>query len=198
MFLNKTRFKKLLKSAYTHGGLTVGRVYEGLVLAGNGWVSWTEEGYVPNWLKAAVIEYTGELPKAGYVFRAQKDEVLQYEMPENDRLDLPGCFTIAKEPYEITPITYNTSLVDYRMLQNRKDGGLIIFPEYFYETLDFSELDKDEFAPTGPSAYSLDPEMLYWKNEHAAVAFSTAKTGDIACIKAKKLLAEIDFGEKVK
>ena len=50
MFLNKTKLKQLIKSSFRWEGLTVGRVYEGLVVAGGRWITWTEDGYIPNWL----------------------------------------------------------------------------------------------------------------------------------------------------
>ncbi len=87
MFLNKTQFKKWVKDAFKGGGLTVGRVYGGLVICGGTWTIWTEEGYVPNWVKATVMEYAGELPKAGYVFKAKKDNPVQYEIA---RERIPG------------------------------------------------------------------------------------------------------------
>ena len=34
MFLNKTKFKKWIKDAYNRGGLTVGRIHDGLVICG--------------------------------------------------------------------------------------------------------------------------------------------------------------------
>lgn len=197
MFLNKTRFKKMLKNAYNYGGLTVGRVYNGLVLSGNGWTVWTEEGYVPNWLKAAIMELTGELPRAECVFTAQKGEVLQFEIAENEYLDLPARFLEARIPFTVTPIGYSTNLTEYRMLQNKKTGRIIAFPSCFYDTLDFSELDKEETAPTGPSSRSEDADMMFWKNEHSAVAFHTAKTGDTFCTRTMELIKDINWGEKV-
>ena len=63
MFLNKTKFKKMMKEAYNGGGLRVGRIYDGLVISSGTWSSWPREGDIPNWLKAAVIELAGELPE---------------------------------------------------------------------------------------------------------------------------------------
>ena len=197
MFLNKTRFKKMLKSAYNYGGLTVGRVYGGLVLSGNGWVTWTEEGYIPNWLKAAIMELTGELPRAECVFTAQKDEVLQFEIAENDYLNLPERFAEARIPFHVTPIEYSTNWAEYRMLQNKQNGVIVALPSGYFDVLDFTELDKEEHAPAGPVSQSEAADRMYWKNEHSAVAFSTAKTGNVICTKTMDLIKEINFGEKV-
>ena len=114
MFLNKTMFKKWIKNAFNHGGLTVGYLYDGLVIAGNPWVVWIREDDIPNWVKAAVMEYTGELPKYGCVFKAEKDSAIQYEISENEYFNLPERFMEAKTPFTVTPVIYAANWNHYR------------------------------------------------------------------------------------
>ena len=169
MFLNKARFKKLVKSAFNTCGLTVGQIYGGLVISGNIWTTWTEEGYVPNWVKAAVMEYTGELPKQGCVFKAKKDAPIQYEIAKNLYYDLPSRFLEARHPFVVTPIVYDESWNQYRFLQNKSTKELIAVDTNLYDVLDMAELG-DENRPTGPSSASLSGDSLIWKNEHSALA----------------------------
>lgn len=170
MFLNKTRFKKWMKNAYQNEGLTAGMIYGGLVLSGAGWIAWTEKGYIPNWVKAAVIELVGELPKEETVFKAQKNELLQYEIGENPIYDLPLRFLEASVPFWVTPVTYQSGYNTYRLLQNCRTKRIYFLAEGFYEIFDLSELTQEEGSPVGPSARDPEGEFLYWKSAHAALA----------------------------
>ena len=86
MFLNKTVFKKWIKEAYNSGILVVGRVFDGLVLAGSHWIVWADEEHVPNWVKAAVIEHVGHLPSEG--------TMIQYGKGEREDIFPTGLFRI--------------------------------------------------------------------------------------------------------
>lgn len=78
MFFKKTVLKRMLKSAYTGAGLTVGHTpetdeeEEGYYLSSGWWVLWFKAGMFPKEAKAAVIELCGELPAVGEVFKAEK------------------------------------------------------------------------------------------------------------------------------
>lgn len=192
MFVNKTRFRKLVKEAFNSGyGLIVGKVYGGLVVCGGTWTTWTEEGYVPNWVKAAVMEHTGELPKEGHVFRAKKDEPIQYEIADNRYFDLPGTFMRAKNPFTVTPMVYDNKWKHFRFLQNDATKEIIAVQSYLYELLDMKELGEEN-RPVGPSAETRSGGVLIWKNEHSAVAICKLDiSGD--SLDVMELLAEYEF-----
>lgn len=194
MFLNKTKFKKLVKDAYNSGGLRVGRIYGGLVICGGHWVTWTEDGYVPNWVKAAVMEFTGELPEEGYLFKAKKEEPVQYEVSENEIMNLPEMFMVAKVPFTITPIIYDQKWKQYRFLQNSITRDIIAMDRSMYEVLDMKELGE-ESRPMGPCSMSGSGDMLIWKNEHSALALFKMDITENN-IKIMGLLSEHDFGEE--
>lgn len=169
MFLNKTRFKKWVKDAFNGAGLTVGRIYGGLVINSGTWITWTEDGYVPNWVKAAVMEYTGELPKEGCVFKAKKDTPAQYEMSENEYFNLPRKFMEAKVPFTVTPIVYDESWKNFRFIQNNNTMDIIAVSTYLYDALDMKELGEEN-RPIGPCSISNKGDILLWKNEHSVLA----------------------------
>lgn len=177
MFLNKTMFKKWIKNAFNHGGLVVGRVYDGLVLYGGAWASWTQEGYVPNWLKAAIMEHTGELPGKGQVFKAKKDEVQQYEMSENSYLNLPERYMEARVPFIVTPVIYDTKWQAFRLLQCADTQEIIAIPADCFDIIDYRELEGEE-RPAGPSARRADGDILIWKNEVSALAVCKTKLSE--------------------
>ena len=163
MFLNKTKLKQLIKSSFRWEGLTVGRIYGGLVVAGGTWITWTEDGYIPNWLKAAVMEYTGELPKQGCAFKAKKDEPIQYEIADNDFYDLPEMKRKCIFAYTVTPVVIKDQHYQVRLLQQNTSGGILAVPETCCEIIDLSELG-DENAPSGPASVSESGGILLYKN----------------------------------
>ena len=140
MFLNKTKVKQLIKSYFRWEELTVGRIYDGLVVAGGRWITWTEDGYIPNWIKAAVMEYTGELPKQGCVFKAKKDEPIQYEIAENSLYDLPEMKRKCRYAYIVTPVVIKDQHSQVRLLQQNTSGSILAVPETCCEIIDLSEL----------------------------------------------------------
>lgn len=178
MFLNKTMFKKWIKHAYSYQGLVVGRIYGGLVVSGANWVSWTRDGYVPNWLKAAIIEYAGELPKEETAFRAKKDEVPQYEISENPYLNLPECFRGAKVPFQVIPVIYDTKWSRYRLVQCRSSGEIIPLPSDYYDIIDVREIDGSESWPVGPAARDERGSILIWKSEVSALAVARGEMSE--------------------
>lgn len=121
MFLNKTLIKKMVKRAFQKGGLITGQIYEGLVISDGNWVSWTRSGAVPNWLKAAIMEHTGMLPKEGQIFTAMKGDMLQYEI-EDPRMDLSECFCSPKSHFRLRRLFMRRCLF-------RQDCFLVTIPE---------------------------------------------------------------------
>lgn len=194
MFLNRTAFKKMIKAAFNSGGLVAGVVYDGLVLSNGYWVTYTETGSVPNWVKAAVMEYTGELPKAGTIFKAAKNEPIQYEIAENPYYNLPGCFAKAKYPFTDTGITVTTNTNKFRLMQQR-DSGIICLQEGLASVIDLRELG-DENAPMGPSSVNPGGDILIWRNEASAYAAcrTNASTGMILDIIGA--LQPVDFSKE--
>lgn len=195
MFLNKTLLKKMIKHSFRREGLTVGRIYGGLVVAGGNWITWTEDGYVPNWLKAAVMEFTGELPQKECVFRAKKDEPLQYEIADNALYDLPALFRQSRVVYTVTPVVIKGKYSEVRILKQNQTIKMIGINEGFYKAIDLSELG-DENAPTGPSSISLDGGFLIYKNEFSAYAFMPLDGVNDITRMIMERIDTIDFSEE--
>lgn len=188
MFLNKTLLKKMIKHSFRWEGLTVGRIYGGLVVAGGTWITWSKDGYVPNWLKAAVMEFTGELPQQECVFRAKKDEPLQYEIADNSLYDLPEVFLKSRFAFTVTPVVVTGKYVATRILQQNQTMKTIGVNEEFYKMIDLGELGNED-APAGPSSTGAEGHMLVYKNEYSAYAFFPLDgTSDVA----RKIMERID------
>lgn len=193
MFLNKTQLKKLIKGSFNHEGLFVGRIYNGLVIAGGTWITWAGDGYIPNWVKAAVMEYTGELPGIGHAFKAKKNEPIQYEVADNTLYDLPSMAVKCCTAYTVTPvIVENKYGTEIRMLQRVSDREIRPLPEDAYRLIDLSEL-VDENAPIGPMSTDDHSMLVLWKNEFSAYAcmmfYDT--TGDVKDV--MEAVRRVDF-----
>ena len=197
MFLNKTMLKKMIKSSFKWEGLVVGRIYGGLVVAGGTWITWTEEGYIPNWLKAAVMEYTGELPKQGCVFKAKKNEPIQYEIADNQLYDLPEMKKRCRYSFTVTPVVVRDQFSSVRLFQQNSSKGMLAVPETFFEMIDLSELGEEN-APTGPASISASGEILFYKNEHSAYAFMPPCGTQDKVTKIMDTVSTIDFSEEGK
>lgn len=189
MFLNKTQFKKMIKYAFNNGGLIVGRVYEGLVLSSGYWVTWTHESYIPNWVKAAVMEYAGELPRPETIFKAVKNEAIQYEIAENRYYDLPLRFREAHNVFVDTSVTVDGS---FRLLQAREGKRIICVPESYIGVIDLRELEGDN-RPMGPVSEGPDGSVLIWKNENSAYAVCKTVTSNDKVLEVVSCLEMTDF-----
>lgn len=197
MFLNKTMLKKMIKSSFKWEGLVVGRIYDGLVVAGGTWVTWTEDGYIPNWLKAAVMEYKGELPKQGCVFKAKKDEPIQYEIADNQLYDLPEMKKRCRYSYTVTPVVVRNQYASVRLFQQNSSKEMLAVPETFFEMIDLSELGEEN-APAGPASASASGGILLYKNEHSAYAFTPLCGTQDKTTKIMDTVSTIDFSEEGK
>ena len=195
MFLNKTKLKQLIKSSFRWEGLTVGRIYGGLVVAGGTWITWTEDGYIPNWLKAAVMEYTGELPQEGCAFKAKKDEPIQYEIADNDFYDLPEMKRKCIFAYTVTPVVVDSKHSSIRIIQQDSTLNTLAVPEKYYDMIDLSELGEEN-APAGPSSMDKNGSILIYKNEHSAYAFTTMDGTDDITRKVMEHMDSINFSEE--
>lgn len=195
MFLNKTLMKKMIKHSFRWEGLTVGRIYGGLVVAGGNWITWTKDGYVPNWLKAAVMEFTGELPQKECAFRAKKDEPLQYEIADNAFYDLPTLFMQSRFAYMVTPVVIKGKYSEVRILKQNQAVKTIGINEDFYRAIDLSELGNEN-APAGPSSISLDGGILIYKNEFSAYAFMPLDGVNDITRMIMERIDTIDFSEE--
>lgn len=194
MFLNKTMFKKWIKDAYNSGYLKVGMLYDGLVLSGRTWITWTETGAIPNWVKAAIIEFAGELPEEGELFKAGAKESLQYEIAENAYFDLPKVYQDSKVAFSVLPIEYEHGHTKCRLFQQNSTKWIYPVAASLYDIIDYKELENEN-RPSGPSSRSNDNGTYIWKNENSALLLLGYKWSDMAEDRVLNALSEIDFEE---
>lgn len=126
MIFKIAALQKLMDAAYKSGRLIIGRdeyreqgrmgyyISDSLT-----WTVWNDEKLMPNSLKAAIVNFLGDLPEYGEEYEVGKDKKGQkqsriqsdiYRLPK--RMDKKGtCWTT-------TPIHINRGSVDYTVLQD--------------------------------------------------------------------------------
>lgn len=206
MFLNKSVFKKLIKSAYKFGDLRVGRIYDGLVVVGAAWSVWMDEEYVPNWIKAALIEIIGTLPFEDELIHYKKGEIDQMVLV-NDQLNLPKRFTAAKEPYIVTPVICSNGYHALQTLQHKQSLELKAVNKDLFDLIDASNLNEEcpasgqwkedyEGAPSGPATSKDKPWEYMWANSCCVVSLMGMNINGGAALTVMHALAEIDFAKE--
>lgn len=164
MFVKMSELKKLMKEAYKKGCLIIGNVEkkEELVIGGNWWTFGIHYDHAPKELKAAVIEYGGELPYEDFAYRAGEDGN-QLLVGITDGTDPQQIFRTAEEEMLITK-----AVIDFtepvRLLQNGENGHIVGIKNRALRLLDLKELDYDggEYEPQGP--YRTKEDTICWGN----------------------------------
>ena len=176
MFIKASAFKKLIKNAWSKEGLTIGAADGELFLAGGYWVIRVDREEIPNKIKAAIIELTGELPTEGQVFTSRKGEDNQYEIAENGYWEITERFKEAKIPLEVTQLKIESVTRNIRVLK-LPDTGCVLVHDFYMELIDYSEVEEMEGKPEGPVTTGPVTGMLYWQNEIMTIAVDRIDPG---------------------
>lgn len=193
MFLKQKVFKEILTEAWKAGNLIVGNDGEGIYLLGAYWTIWLERNHITKKAKATIIELTGELPPAEYVFRASQ-QGNQYELKETyiDTLYHPD---ISKgEEYYKTGLTIG-NVTECSILQNRENFQNVLVVRKMVDIVDIKSMEEEENLPEGPCKLG---DTLYWQNEfctYGVCRIQTREDGSRAEI--LRLLSRYDFEKEM-
>ena len=176
MFLNITEFKKFLKLAYKGSGLIVGSIDEHLVLmnASGTWGIQITDGFIPNKLKAAMVELIGDLPEKGEVLNYQP-EGIQSEM-DLSQFDFYVKWKQARDYAVQTPFILRYAHTEYILLQIHSTMELRPINRVFTDLISIKDLDHAVESMPGRPCY-LD-SVLYWKNDTMIYWAGTATLGE--------------------
>lgn len=167
MFIKTSVFKSLLKQAYKYGCLIVGNDGECIFVAGAYWVLQMQEKRIPNKLKAAIIELTGDLPGSGEIFRAKAGEPNQYELQYYEDYNVQSMAAAASVELTVTRSGYYNAKGSLRVLQNRTNGHLFLIDEKLIQLISVEELEETEGKPVGPLLQQAR-QRVFWTNEIGA------------------------------
>nr|DAT39425.1 MAG TPA: hypothetical protein [Caudoviricetes sp.] len=146
MFLNKAITKRLMKKAAKSDCLKVGRLFDGdYVVAGASWTINVDRDTMPNWFKAVIVEYAGELPEEmgelWEVFESDKQSTLLTEFYDLNRYK--GM------PYIVTPVIYDKNTRIVQDMTTHKYAGML---QFCMDWIDLSEIDQSmEGSVLGPN-----------------------------------------------
>lgn len=192
MFIKVPVFKKLLKWAFAANRMKVKMDGSGLTVDCGHFAVWFEKEHIPNKIKSAIVELSGEIPEEGKAFLAQQSGN-QYEM-DSAVLDLQDLLRQTDKRYVKTPIVYSDNYGTYRFLQMAgKPDNIKLVADIFIQLLDPHELDHAaEGAIQGP--YSMETGMLFfWATDLCILSVGAIVPHRGIVKKTMMELADIDF-----
>lgn len=195
MFLNTNRFSKLTKEAYKFR-LMIAEIENHTVISSSKWLVSIENEFVPNKVKALIMELAGCLPEPNKVYKIDKslnapeDVTNQYLIPMTQLIENADKADIKFIP---TPII-NDKYPPIRLLQNAKTAQIVAVPEDYYQMVDKNCINYEiEGEPTGPCSTADNKAPFYWYNSIGLIIIAPAKFADTGISEA---LATVDFNEK--
>lgn len=167
MFIKMSEIKKLMKEALKKGSLLIGNATlaeenDGLVIVGGWWALGVLYDYAPKELKAAVMEYGGEIPFEGYTYRAT-----------TEGNQVHTGISAAVNPAELFRMSHRKMIVSkvcveftesVRLLQDQDSDHIVGVKNRCLNMFDLKELcyDFGEIEPEGP--YRCDNDVVSWGN----------------------------------
>lgn len=193
MFIKVPIFKKLLKQAFAADRMKVKMDESGLTVDCSHFAVWFEREHIPNKIKSAIVELSGEIPEEGKAFLAQKSGN-QYEM-DSAVLDLRNLLRQTDKRYVQTPIVYSDDYDTYRFLQMAgKPDNIKLVADIFIQLLDPHELDHVAAEGTIQGPYSMETGMLFfWATDLCILAVGAIVPHRGIVKKTMMELSDIDF-----
>jgi hypothetical protein len=198
MFLHTPTLKKLFKKAYGSTGLMVANFDGQIYVAGGYWAISLDVQYLPNRVKAAIIEHCGELPERDQVFKATKEEI-QYGIPLSSIYDLRKDFKNAKTTLSKTPVVIEKSWFSCRLYQVDSTHEFKAVSKELLSMIDIREMEQEfENMPSGPSCRGEHSDIVYWQNATCTLALCTFRLDAEQEIEILNTLKQIDFAKEDK
>ena len=202
MFFRLSVFKKLIKSAYKRTGFYLGQDREKIYyyIRTPRFVVWFNAESMPKQAKAAVIEFSGELPEPGEEFLcSEAQECNQYSFLGTDY----SLFEIeqkAKAKFHITKISdvSTDSRYMYSKIEDRVVNSILI-PESILAMIDAGAIDtaNGEIPPIGPVATGVIDNQVFWYNNTSALLVMDVLEGSDDEAKSYAMaLAELEANSK--
>lgn len=174
MFIDKTKFKKAVNTAYKKEGLTVSNDGDGIIICGGGvWVIWMRENRLPKTIKAILIELIGELPGPGEEYNTAKEDMDPWEPYD-------GKFRFLRENQEEQELYKSKIVLDmprgpYRVYK-QEDGKVMAVREEIVKMVSIKDLEDCEYYPDNPGKLG---KGAIWRNDRCIlwVAKMDAKGG---------------------
>ena len=173
MFIGTSVLKKHMKKAYDTGFLHIGNKEEGLYICTGHIAVWIDNEYIPNKVKALVMEFAGTMPDTDAVFKVSKAEPIpQYEL-DQEIFYLSNMWNRYKIPCTRTKVHLDLCGL-HEVFQNNGTKTLYIVPDTYLDLIDLGEIDYDyENLPTGPS--TMLGGQFMWSNATCKLLITASK-----------------------
>ena len=165
MFIDTTKFKKVVKASYDTLGLEVTHFDDGIVqISGIGFILEIGEEDITNKCMAALVEYIGQIPKRGTTVKFMnktKLDTMDVDMPEGHYL--LDKFTKGKQAQD-TRLMIQRNSTCYSIFQTMDTFEPILVRRELQNVVDIGKVDreKDELPPVAPTKYD---NLIIWNND---------------------------------
>lgn len=165
MFIDTTKFKKIVKASYDTLGLEVTHFEDGIVqISGIGFILEIGEEDITNKCMAALVEYIGQIPKTGATVKFMnktKLDTMDVDMPEGHYL--LDKFTKGKQAQD-TRLMIQRNSTCYSIFQTMDTFEPILVRRELQNVVDIGKVDreKDELPPVAPVKYD---NLIIWNND---------------------------------
>lgn len=190
MIINTSIFKKLIKEAYTGGGLNIQHTGEDIYIWGGSWGIKTTDKFLTNKEKAAVIELAGDIPKEGIIRVHNKEEL---NTPDHNPLETyMNSDPWDKFYYSKVKVEEETPLRHESQLFVNDTGKIEAVTERLAQLVDASAKTGDDLEIEGPYQVDGCPWLMLWRNNTTTVAVAVRSwQGDELLLELKKELEQL-------
>lgn len=165
MFIDTTKFKKVVKASYDTLGLEVVHFEDGIVqISGIGFILEIDEEDITNKCMAALVEHIGQLPKRGAAVKFMnktKLDTLDVTMPEGHYL--LDRFTRGTQAQD-TRLMIQRNSTCYSVFQTADTYEPLLVRRELQNVVDIGKIDreKDELPPVAPAKCD---NLIIWNND---------------------------------
>ena len=163
MFVNETKFKTAVKNAYNTGGLKIEHYENGILqVMGGGWILEIDEPDLTKKCRAALVEFAGEIPPAGYGYTYGKGLEKEEIDPIREEI-LLKAYTKGEE-VEDTRIMIQRKESCYDVFQKINGREPILVRRDLHVIVDPLRVNRDdgELAPGMPV---ISGSLVIWNND---------------------------------
>lgn len=191
MFIDKTKFKKAVNTAYKKEGLTVSNDGDGIIICGGGvWVIWMRESRLPKTIKAILIELIGDLPGPGEEYNTAKEDMDPWE-PYDGKFQFLRENQTERELYK-TKMVLDMPRGPYRTYK-QEDGKVMAVREEIVKMVSIRDLEDCEYYPDNPGKMG---EGAIWRNDRCILWAARMDAGKGQVEKLFKLLENLELQDE--
>ena len=171
MFIKASNFNKLIKKTYKGTGLLVARINENIYIGGNSWLLKTNKDFMPNKIKAMIIELIGEFPANGEMYTATPNGN-QMEIWDDEKIQIEKWYELPHYACTRSNIRVECKHKSCRLYQS--STGEVRYVNELYDDI-VAPFDIDEVVESVPQGPFIRDSGIFWKNETTTLMYVTSQ-----------------------